>query len=161
MKQIMKTLAAAAIVFLSFPAFSQPYKHAIGLRIAGTSSVGGAGVTYKYFLNESRALEGIFSFKDPVALGAMYQVHNDWNILSNLRWYYGGGAFISFSKPDAGFGAMGVIGVDYKFDNLPLNLALDWKPEIAFAPKTALNFNTFGLSLRVVLGKNEAAPVDN
>jgi hypothetical protein len=25
---------------------------------------------------------------------------------------------------------MGVLGLDYKFVNLPLNLSLDWKPEL-------------------------------
>ncbi len=57
-----------------------------------------------------------------------------------LRWFYGGGGYLAFGKEfDAAknaeetktlFGAQGVIGLDYKFSNLPLNLALDWKPEL-------------------------------
>lgn len=134
----------------------QLYKNALGLRISGVSSLGGPGVTYKHYLNDKAAVEAIFSFKDPVGIGAMYQVHKPWNVITNLNWYYGGGAFVTFSKPSMGAGGMGVIGVDYKFDNLPLNIALDWKPEIALAPKATLNFNTFGLSLRVTMDKKQS-----
>jgi hypothetical protein len=155
MKRAMVFTLALTVIFFTTRTQAQVYKNAIGLRISGTSSVGGAGATYKHFLTEKTAIEGIFSFKDPVGLGALYQVHNDWAVMNNLKWYYGAGAFVSFSRPDAGFGALGVIGLDYKFDNLPLNLSLDWKPEIAFAPKAALNFNTFGVSLRVVLDKKQ------
>jgi hypothetical protein len=153
MKRRITTALLIAYSFFFTTASAQPYKNAVGLRISGTSSVGGAGATFKHFFNETKAIEGIFSFKDPVAIGALYQVHSNWSIMNNLQWYYGGGAFVSFSKPDAGIGVMGVIGVDYKFENLPLNIALDWKPEFAFAPKAAPYFNTFGVSIRVVLDK--------
>jgi hypothetical protein len=134
---------------------AQIYKNALGFRISGVSSLGGAGVTYKHYLNESRAIEAIFSFKDPIGIGGMYQVHKPWTILENLNWFYGGGAFVTFDKPNAGFGTMGIIGADYKFEAIPLNISLDWKPEIAFAPKFALNFNTFALSMRVTLDKKQ------
>jgi hypothetical protein len=112
-------------------------------------------VSFKHFLNETNAVEGIFSIKDPVGLGVLYQIHKNWNVLDNLSWFYGAGGYVSFSKPNAGFGLLGAIGVDYKFDQIPLNLAIDWKPEIALAPKAGLNFNTFGLSLRVILDKRK------
>ena len=57
-----------------------------------------------------------------------------------LQWYYGGGGYLGFVKSynanteknetNTNFGAQGVLGLDYKFANLPLNLSLDWKPEL-------------------------------
>jgi hypothetical protein len=141
------------LIFISAASNAQLYKNALGLRVSGVSSLGGPGVTFKHYLNETSAVEAIFSFKDPIGLGAMYQVHKPWNVIANLNWYYGGGAFVTFSKPSVGFGGMGIIGVDYKFEELPLNIALDWKPELALAPTVTPNFNTFALSLRVTLDK--------
>ena len=148
-----KILGLFAAVLLYGASHAQIYKNAVGLRISGGSNLGGAGATYKHYLNEQAAIEAIFAFRDPVGVGAMYQLHKPWNVLDNLNWYYGGGAFVTFGKENVGAGGMGVIGVDYKFDNLPLNIALDWKPELAFAPKFSPNFNTFGLSIRYVFNK--------
>lgn len=147
----MPVLITMALLYSG--ANAQIYKNALGLRISGVSNLGGAGATFKHYLDESKAVEAIFSFRDPVGIGAMYQVHKPWNVLDNLNWYYGGGAFVTFGKENVGAGGMGVIGVDYKFDNLPLNIALDWKPELAIAPKVSPEFNTFGLSIRYVFDK--------
>lgn len=155
LKRVSTLLLVMAISAIFTNANAQIYKNALGLRISGVSSLGGPGVTYKHYLSESKAIEGIFSFKNPAGLGAMYQVHQPWSILPNLNWFYGGGGFVTFGKDGTGVGAMGIIGTDYKFENLPLNIALDWKPEVAFAPKVALNFNTFALSLRVTLDKKQ------
>ena len=52
----------------------------------------------------------------------------------------GGGGYLGFVKSwnptknktetDVNVGAQGVVGLDYKFINLPLNLSIDWKPEL-------------------------------
>jgi hypothetical protein len=34
------------------------------------------------------------------------------------------------NETDPNFGAQGVLGLDYKFMNAPINLSLDWKPEL-------------------------------
>ena len=76
--------------------------------------------------------------------------------------YYGGGAYIGFLKTvntttlktstDPNFGAQGVVGLDYKFNNIPLNLSLDWKPELNFV--TDINFEpaAIGLTARFTFG---------
>jgi hypothetical protein len=159
--KIITTLCC--ITFCISTTQAQLYKNALGFRVSGVSSLGGAGVSFKHYMNESRAVEAIFSFKDPIGIGGLYEVHKPWAIIDNLNWFYGGGAFVTFGKTNtdktgqssAGFGSMGIIGVDYKFEAIPLNISLDWKPEIAFVPKFALNFNTFALSMRVTLDKKQ------
>jgi hypothetical protein len=44
--------------------------------------------------------------------------------------YYGGGAYVGFEDGDTFLGPTGVIGLDYKFATAPINLSLDWKPEL-------------------------------
>ena len=96
-------------------------------------------ISLKYFFNEISAVEALFSFGDPLAIGALYEIHKPISE-SGIKWYYGGGGYLGFVKTynankeknetNPNFGAQGVLGLDYKFANIPLNLSLDWKPEL-------------------------------
>ena len=118
---------------------SQTYKTALGIRLSSGAAMVNNSISLKHFLNERSAIEALFSFGDPLSLGALYEVHKPLSE-SGIQWFYGGGAYIGFVKTydvnnkrtgtDPNFGAMGVIGLDYKFVNIPLNLSLDWKPEL-------------------------------
>jgi hypothetical protein len=37
------------------------------------------------------------------------------------------------------FGAQGVVGLDYKFASIPINISLDWKPELNLVSEITLN----------------------
>jgi hypothetical protein len=146
-------MAKYSLIFLisfciSLNTDAQQYKSALGLRYGSISNVGGPAVSYKQFIKENTSIEGIFAFRDPVSIGALYQIHKDINSVQNLSWYYGGGAYVAFSKPDIGIGILGNIGLDYKFEGVPINLSLDFKPEFAIAPKAGIDFNTFGFAIR-------------
>jgi hypothetical protein len=70
-----------------------------------------------------------------------------------LNWYYGGGASIgSYKRRDFDgevfFSADGVIGLDYKFNGAPINLALDWRPRLEITPNSGLSSNDLGLAIR-------------
>ncbi|MBC7949559.1 MAG: hypothetical protein H7Y42_16855 [Chitinophagaceae bacterium] len=118
---------------------AQDYKTALGVRLSSSSAMVNNSVSLKHFLNDRTAVEALLSFGDPLALGAMIEIHKPF-AASGVQWFYGGGGYISFVKTydaannktgtDPNFGAMGVVGLDYKFANLPLNLSLDWKPEL-------------------------------
>ena len=103
------------------------YKTAIGLRTYPF------GVNVKANLDTRRAaLEFVGYFKDGFALLGLYEWHIDLNQTRNLRFYFGGGGLAGFKNENSGGGAVlgvaGVIGLDYKFLKIPLNLALDWQP---------------------------------
>ncbi|HZI54699.1 MAG TPA: hypothetical protein VFD56_13380 [Chitinophagaceae bacterium] len=124
---------------LAFTASSQSYKTAVGVRLSSSAAMVNNSISLKHFLNERSAIEALFSFGDPLALGALYEVHKPFST-EGLQWFYGGGGYIAFVKnlnpttheqeTEVNFGAQGVIGLDYKFANIPLNLSLDWKPEL-------------------------------
>lgn len=137
-KIIPASLIVAAILFVSTVS-AQSYKTAVGVRLSSSTAMVNNSISLKHFLNEKSAIEALFSFGDPLAIGALYEVHKPFSA-EGLQWFYGGGGYIGFVKTfnpnknrnetDANFGAQGVLGMDYKFANIPLNLSLDWKPEL-------------------------------
>jgi hypothetical protein len=136
----MKTKVLSVFVLLfMFVAVSQAqeYNSAIGLRLGTPLSV-----SYKKFISEQGAFEGVAGFRSFAGyswfnIGAYYQHHNEIASVNGLRWYYGAGANVYFWSYDSGFidagsstsiGISGVLGLDYKFEDIPLNLSVDWIP---------------------------------
>jgi len=146
----------------SINAQNSGYKTALGVRLSSSNAMINNSVSVKHFLNDKMAIEGLLSFGDPLAIGALVELHQPMTA-SGLTWYYGGGAYIGFLKKvntttqktttDPNFGAQGVIGLDYKFNNIPLNISLDWKPELNIV--TDINFEpaAIGFTARFTFGK--------
>jgi hypothetical protein len=139
MKKIIVSLLFVSAICFATTASAQDYKTALGVRLSNTAPMVNNSITLKHFLNEKVAVEALFSFGDPLALGALFEIHKPLSS-SGIQWYYGGGGYIAFVKTfnttknrdetNTNFGGQGVIGLDYKFVNIPLNLSLDWKPEL-------------------------------
>lgn len=128
--------------------FAQEYKMGLGARFTTSRATVNNAISFKYFLSESHALEGLLSF-DPVTIGALYEVHRPLGA-PGLHWFFGGGAYVSFNNDDV-VGAMGIIGLDYKFNKIPLNISLDWKPELSLANELGFEASTVGLGVRFVI----------
>jgi hypothetical protein len=141
MKKVFFALLFSAALGFASTASAQDYKTAVGVRLSNSNPVINNSIVLKHFLTETTAVEAMFSFGDPLALGALLEIHKPLGA-EGIKWYYGGGAYLGFQKnfnetkqqneTDVLFGAQGVLGLDYKFVNLPLNLSLDWKPELNF-----------------------------
>jgi hypothetical protein len=139
MKKILCSFLLISGFCFAITSSAQDYKTALGVRLSNSQAMVNNSISLKHFFNERTAVEALFSFGDPLALGALVEVHKPFST-SGIQWFYGGGGYLSFVKTydaenvktgtDANFGAMGVLGLDYKFVNLPLNLSLDWKPEL-------------------------------
>jgi hypothetical protein len=137
-KLICLSLFIAAIGYASNVS-AQAYKTGVGVRLSSSQAIVNNSITLKHFLNETAAIEALFSFGDPLAIGALYEIHKPFST-EGLQWFYGGGGYLGFVKSwnpnkqkdetDVNVGAQGVLGLDYKFANLPLNISLDWKPEL-------------------------------
>jgi hypothetical protein len=139
MKKFLFALLVSASLFLGYSASAQTYKTALGVRLSSAPAMVNNSISLKHFLNERSAIEALFSFGDPLSLGALYEIHKPFSA-AGIQWFYGGGGYVGFVKEfdvnknrnetNVNFGAMGVLGLDYKFTNIPLNLSLDWKPEL-------------------------------
>jgi len=109
-------------------------------------------VSGKLFVGDERVIEiqsNMFS-TDPRIIG-LYEVYQP--ILGpldgyRLQWYYGGGThYILCSKV---LGVDGVIGVDYKLKNSPIDISLDIQPNFDFKiPSQLSGFG--GLAVRYTI----------
>lgn len=154
-KIVLLCLTAGIILFAQTESKAQQtYKNAIGGRL-GTAN----GITYKTFISGDRALDFILNFRSnnnysTFRFTGLYEIHDNINNAPGLRWYYGPGAtvgsrkFKSNDNSDLLVSIDGVLGLDYKFDGAPINLALDWKPAIEVTPNTEFDAEGFGLSIR-------------
>ena len=126
---------------------AQDYKLAGGVRLGYPVSL-----SLKYFLDDASALEGYLgarrygylastNYRSTVIGGAyLYHFPLDIDELAGLKWYVGGGAALYVWSYDAGIpdddrinssiSIQGYLGLDYAFDDVPLNLTLDWVPTI-------------------------------
>jgi hypothetical protein len=165
----MKKFILPAMIAVSLVAVTalnaQDYKTALGVRLSSASAAVNNSISIKHFINDRAAIEGLFSFGDPLAFGAMLEIHKPL-AASGLSWFYGGGGYLSFLKTynvnqqkneiDPNFGAMGVLGLDYKFANVPLNLSLDWKPELNLVSDINFEPAAVGFTVRFTLGRKAA-----
>lgn len=160
-----KTLAIALLtagIFFINNVNAQGYKTALGVRLSSSNAMQNNSVSFKQFISEKTAIEALFTFGDPLALGAMLELHKPLSA-EGLSWYYGGGGYIGFVKKlntttnkettDPNFGAQGVIGLDYKFNNIPLNISLDWKPELNLVNDINFEPAAIGFTARFTFGK--------
>lgn len=127
------------------------YQTAIGVKIWN-----GAGLTAKHFLKENAALEGIAYFwKEGIRISGLYEFHFPLGTEPGLQWYVGPGAHIGFYGSNYGNGTYigldGVIGIDYKIRNAPLNFSLDWQPTIEFGDGRGFYGGWGGLGIRYTL----------
>lgn len=135
---------------------AQDYKTGLGFRI-GT----GAGLTVKHFFTEKKAVEGLLITRwHSFDITGLYEVHNEAFDTDNLKWFYGGGAHIGFYNGDyvewgypgstaSVLGIDGIIGLEYTFDEAPINLGLDLKPALNLFGYTSF-WTEFGFSVRYV-----------
>lgn len=117
---------------------AQDYKTSLGLRLGLTP-----GITLKYFVSENTAFEGILGTRwEGTKLTGLFEIHNNIDD-SPLVWYYGGGAhfgiyqgykdnpwFYDDTETHAVLGIDGIIGLEYTFIKVPINVSVDWKPVI-------------------------------
>ncbi len=132
------------------------YRMALGLRLSTAIPTLSNAVTGKYFITDRSAIEGIISFGNKFGIGALLEVYKPFNT-EGLSWFYGAGAYAGFAKNSDQFGKgdgrvyvgpTGILVIDYKLPKAPVNLSLDWKPELDIVP--AINFvpDAFALSVR-------------
>jgi hypothetical protein len=138
------------------------YRTALGVRLSSSNAMQNNSISLKQFISPRVAIEGLFTFGDPLALGALVEFHKPLSA-AGLNYFYGGGGYIGFIKEvnpntqktvtNTNFGAQGVIGLDYKFNNIPLNLSLDWKPELNIVDDINFEPAAIGFTARFTFGK--------
>jgi hypothetical protein len=148
MAGIVTILFSQQSVFAQESTQSAERVNMLGIRISSKDAVINNSITYKHFFKPDVAVEGLFSFSDPVALGVLIEKHKAFGT-SGLTWFWGAGAYAGFGG-DRNFGAQGAVGLDFIAPTLPLNLSLDWKPELNFTKQFSFEPSAVGFSARFV-----------
>lgn len=127
------TLVMALMLITTFSAVqAQDYKSAIGGKLGY-----GLIATYKTFLTESSAVDIFGGIRwGGFVVGAYWEKHYPIASVDNLQWYWGLGGSLTTWDYGVGItndnyteiGLSGVLGLDYTFDDIPLNLSVDWAP---------------------------------
>lgn len=149
------------IVFLAASfvtaAIGQDYKTSLGVRLGYPY-----GLTVKHFIGKKSALEGILasSWGGFVAT-ALYEYENWTGKYPGLNWYWGAGVHAGFwdaynhpliddSYTGSVIGADFIIGLEYTFDEVPVNLSIDLLPTYNIIGYTGWGGLTGAISARYV-----------
>jgi hypothetical protein len=134
--------------------FTTGYKKAIGVKMYPSA------ISYKTFKTDTKAFEilGYFTL-DGFRATVMMEKYSSFANTDQLSWYIGYGGHMGLwseewkkNNPthDAGIalGVDGIIGLDYKVKNAPLNLSLDWQPSFNFVGSSYFESGWAGLGIR-------------
>ena len=150
MKRISILCLIVFIFFGSSLVSAQDYRFGIGVILSNATPTLNNSITGKYFITEKSAIEGLISFGSRFGIGALLEIYKPFDV-EGLKWFYGGGAYVGFEDGDTYLGPTGIIGLDYKFKDIPLNLSLDWKPELDIIPDINFVPDAFALSVRFTI----------
>jgi len=152
-----KSILFILLVMFFASSRAQDYRTSLGVR-------GGLpyGLTVKHFLNKKNAVEGIaaVSYSGFVAM-AFYEFEKWTGIYPSLNWYAGAGAHAGFwdagmnpALPSTHTGSVvgidAVAGMEYTFDEIPLNLAIDLIPSYNLLGDTGWGGMSGAISIRYV-----------
>lgn len=144
-KLLLKSLFVSALFFFGFSSISaQDYKLAVGARLGVPLSA-----SVKTKIGDGKMIEATVGFRNStytnwVSVTANYQMYKPLeDVLEGLNWYYGGGVSAYFWTYDESFfgpndygstyfGVQGNVGLDYKFEDKPVNLSIDYMPTYFF-----------------------------
>lgn len=145
---IVGVLLTIACLKADAQSMGRAYRTALGVKVWD-----GGGISLKHFVRENRALEGIgYFWSHGVRITGLYEIHGDIAGAPGLKWYIGPGAHIGFYDHRHGDGAFagidGVLGLDYKFNQAPINISLDWQPSFEFGDDRGFTGSWGGLGIR-------------
>ena len=145
---------------------AQDYKNAIGLRFGTWGSV---GATLKHFTNDNTALEvnlnyrsysyySFYSYSSKFfEITGLYEKVASMSGVDGLKYYYGGGPAVglytygdTYIGSDATFrlGVAGIVGLEYKFDKVPISISADYMPSFNFIGGSYFSGNRGGFAVR-------------
>jgi hypothetical protein len=137
--------------------YTSPYKKAIGFKLNP------GAISYRSFYTRNKALEGIgFISLDGFQLTILNEKYFPFSNAENLTWYIGyGGHFNLWSEKyklnnpakSAGVavGVDGMLGLDYKLKNAPINISVDIQPAFNFVGASYFDLGWGGIGIRYTI----------
>jgi hypothetical protein len=138
-------------------AYTRPYTTAIGVKMYPSA------ISYKKFTKSNKAIEALGYFTlDGFRATIMREIYSPIEGAEHLSWYVGYGGHLGIwseewkkNNPNhnAGIavGVDGILGLDYKIKNAPLNISVDWQPSFNFVGSSYFESGWAGLGIRYTL----------
>ncbi|MFC3812496.1 hypothetical protein [Lacihabitans lacunae] len=152
----MKTLQKITFLLLLSISVQAQYKFAVGARFDGSP-----GLTLKA---NKLGKAGAEFLLDGFGRGLKGTALIEWNQAAfnggGFRWYYGFGGHLGsapyyrhkdYVESNFQVGVDGIVGLEYNFTEIPLNMSIDWKPEFNLINYPGLYIQNFGLSARFAI----------
>ena len=146
----MKRVFLLAVFTISF--FSFVNAQEVGIRV-GDVSGGNVAVDAVFSLGEFSRIHADVSFGNGVGIDAL------WDFLYRplsgeaFHWYVGAGPYAFIGDPFQ-LGIVAEVGLEYRFNSVPLVLGADWRPWFRLIDNTDIGFGGFGVNLRWAFGQN-------
>lgn len=150
-------LTIILLTFVMAFSYAQNYSTGIGVR-------GGLynGLTIKHFIGANTAVEGLVATRwGGIDLTALYEIHANAFDVNRLNWYYGIGGHVGLWNGDVvpnstttgqyvAVGVDGILGLEYNFEEIPINVSLDWKPSFNIRGYSKFYGDGGAISLRYI-----------
>ncbi len=138
------------LVFITNLSIAQSYSTAIGVK-GGYAFASGLNVKHDF-----GKLYGDFTLgggRNYFGLSAA--VEKQYELSDGLEWYFGAGGYLNswrssyyvnneYYNNGVGFGALGLVGIEYTFTDFPINIGIDGGPVLNFTPYFDFDFGING-----------------
>ena len=147
----MKTSFTVLILLLASTSFSQNYKMAIGFK-GGYPGYG--SLNAKKSISNSDYLEASIGGFGRYPYNVGFNVQIDYERMQALEegfsFYYGGGVLLGLTSSFVHLAPKALLGLEYNFEDLPLNISIDTGPYLFVSPKIGFIWGG-GLALRYAI----------
>ena len=147
----MKTSFTVLILFLTTSFFSQNYKMALGFK-GGYPGYG--SLNAKKSISKSDYLEASIGGFGRYPYNIGFHVQIDYERMQALEegfsFYYGGGVLLGLTSSFVHLAPKALLGLEYNFEDLPLNISIDTGPYPFVSPKIGFIWGG-GLALRYAI----------
>jgi hypothetical protein len=138
------------ITAVLFATFGYSYAQELGVRF-GNISGGNVAIDGVFGTSKFSRIHADVSFGDGVGIDVL------WDFLYRpvggeaFNWYIGAGPYVQITDP-LWLGVAAEIGLEYRFNKVPLALGIDWRPSLSIIDVTGFHANVVGINVRYVFG---------
>jgi hypothetical protein len=140
----MKKLIVFSIALLGFAYLSTAQE--VGIRW-GNNIGGSAAVDGVFSYGDFSRIHAEVSFGEGLGLEALWNFHNAPMKSEALYWYAGAGVYTFLGDPFV-LGVSGELGLEYRYNGVPLVFGADWRPSLDLISTTYFWPDRFGMNLR-------------
>ncbi len=143
MKKFILTLFLSGLFFIG-------KAQEVGIRF-GDVVGGNVAVDAIFTMGQYSRIHADASFGRGLGIEVLYDfLYRPLGTADGFDWYVGAGPYLFIGDPFQ-LGAVGEIGLEYHFSEIPLALGVDWRPTFRLVENTDFFADKFGFNIRYVI----------